>query len=295
MTKKIKKITKYILIPIVILLGLICALYLYIDYDINQRTNITYSFEMQNVNIDTSNHILKRGAHLLDIKGCTDCHGSDLSGKIFLDQVELGRISASNLTKGKGGLPPNYSYQDWINALRHGIGKDGKPLLFMPSHESTFLSKKDIDAIISYCQQIPSIDNCLPKNKLGPLVKVLTYFGKMPLLSVEMIDHNRPITSDVSSAVGISQGAYLSVSCAGCHRSNMQGGDPLAPGMSKVPSITNSGNLKNYSSDQFLTALRTGLKPTGQQMKDEDMPWKMTSKYTDDEIQSLYLYLKSLD
>lgn len=294
MTKRTYKRVKLILFGIILLLLIPIIGYLFIASNIDQRAVRKYTFKDEVIVIDTTKQNIQRGAHLIEIKGCTDCHGKDLSGKVFLNETGLGLISASNLTKGKGGLASDYGVKEWVLALKHGVNKDGKPLLFMPSHETALLSKQDINAIISYCERIKNVDRVLPESKIGPLVKILTYYDKMPLLPVEMIDHEKPMILQAEKNVGIAQGAYLAVSCRGCHRDNMDGGDPLVPGMPSVPSITKRGNLKNWNAEEFRIALKTGKTPSGHQMKNDEMPWKMTGKYTDDEIQSLYLYLKSL-
>jgi hypothetical protein len=40
--------------------------------------------------------------------------------------------------------------------------------------------------------------------------------------------------------------------------------------------------------------IRTGQTPEWKQMKQEDMPWQMTARYTGEELQSLYQFLQSL-
>jgi hypothetical protein len=45
---------------------------------------------------------LARGEHLLRIYGCQECHGADLSGRVFAD-IPLGHFVAPNLTSGQGG------------------------------------------------------------------------------------------------------------------------------------------------------------------------------------------------
>lgn len=88
-------------------------------------------------------------------------------------------------------------------------------------------------------------------------------------------------------------GKYLSVSCIGCHRTNFKGGDSPIPGMPPVPDITSSGNTDRWSLSQFIHTLRTGKTPEGKIMDNQNMPWKMTAKYTDEELQALYAFLKA--
>src|SRR5690606_15631536 len=111
------------------------------------RMNKIYAVVPQPITLPTDSATLVYGERLITTKGCNDCHGKDLGGKVFIDDAPLGLLVASNLTKGAGGLPPDYGVDDWMLALKHGIGQDQKPLLFMPSHEYTMLSEGDMAAI----------------------------------------------------------------------------------------------------------------------------------------------------
>ncbi|MCE6990024.1 c-type cytochrome [Dyadobacter sp. CY323] len=291
----ILKILKWTGIVLGAIVFILVTAYINVSINVNGRMNKTYTFSEEAIEIPSDSLTLARGKHLIAIKGCQDCHGTDLGGKIMNDDGAVGRLVASNLTKGSGGLPADYSDSDWLMALRHGVNKQGKPLIFMPSHETTLLSQEDMSALIAYCGRVPDVDRVMPKIDLGPVALVMSYLDKTPLLSVEKIDHNKPMVAQVDSNEGIEQGKYLSISCSGCHRSNMKGGEPLALGFPPVPDISRSGHVGKWSQDQFITTLTTGTTPEGHILKNEDMPWKMTAQYTQTELASLYQYLQSID
>lgn len=290
----IKKILKWTGIVLAGVLLLAVGAYLFVSLSMKSRMEKSYTFDKELIDIPTDSASIARGKHLVAIKGCQDCHGADLEGRVMNDDGPIGRLVAANLTKGKGGLPANYAVEDWLTALRHGVHQDGKPLLFMPSHETTLLSRQDMASLIAYCQQIPAKDHVLPENDLGPVALVMSYMGKMPLLSVEKIDHAKPMIAVADSSEGIAQGKYLAVSCSGCHRENFKGGEPLAPGFPPVPDITSAGHVGKWTKEQFLATLTTGKTPEGHVLKNEDMPWKMTAQYTTTELSSLYQYLQSI-
>ena len=181
MIRKILKWTGIFLAGIA--LAAICT-YAYMSVAMKGRMNKAYVFEKESIDIPADSAAIARGKHLVAIKGCQDCHGTHLEGKVMNDDGAIGRLVASNLTHGKGGLPTNYDASDWLAALRHGVHQDGKPLLFMPSHETTLLSQQDMAALIAYCRQIPKVDHVLPANDLGPVAVIMSYLDKMPLLSV---------------------------------------------------------------------------------------------------------------
>ncbi len=289
-----KKVLKRVGIVLGSLVMLALIFYAIAYFNIGHRITKTYMFQQGTIVVPSDSTSIAMGAHLVAIKGCTDCHGKNMAGKVMINDGGLGTLTAPNLTKGVGGLPNDYNTGDWLTALRHGVNKEGKPLLLMPSHESTLLKEKDMAAIIAYCQQLEPVNNELPPIEIGPVVRLMTFLGKMPLLSVEMIDHKVPMTGDIISGNLIAEGKYLAISCKGCHRDNMQGGAPLAPGFPEVPNITALGPSGSWTQGQFTTMLRTGKTPAGRQIDNENMPWKMTAQYTDDEITALYTYLHSL-
>src|SRR5262245_51931576 len=107
------------------------------------RLNKHYEVRPAPLAIATDAAALERGRHIAAIRGCTDCHGSGLGGTVFLDDPMIGRFAASNLTRGNGGVGASYGDVDWLRAIRHGVRKDGKPLMVMPSGEFFGLSDPD--------------------------------------------------------------------------------------------------------------------------------------------------------
>lgn len=80
--------------------------------------------------------------------------------------------------------------------------------------------------------------------------------------------------------------------CTHCHRKDLAGGpfpipDPNAP---QVPNLRAAGQ---WSLEQFETALRTGVRPFGNPLDPEYMPWR-DHNMTDEELEAIWLYLQSL-
>lgn len=263
-------------------------------FSVKSRINKQYQVDVEDIAATRDSAVLAYGSRLATAKGCRGCHGKDLGGKIFIDDAKLGIFYASNLTKGTGGLPADHSVEDWILALKHGIRKDGKPLLIMPSHEYTLLSRQDMSALISYMTTLPKIDREIPDQKLGPLAYILTELDKLPLIPAEMIDHSRKLVTGVEAEVSVEYGKYLSSACQGCHRHDMKGGEPIAPGFPVVADISSTGHVGGWTEEQFMTTLRTGKTPEGKVLNPTEMPWNMTSVYTDTELKALYVYLQSM-
>jgi mono/diheme cytochrome c family protein len=290
----IRKILKWTGISVLGLLVVGVVAYVAVRNNIQDRASRTYSFDAETLDIPKDSATIERGKHLSIIKGCQDCHGSDLGGKMMLDDGQVGKLAAANLTRGKGGLSADFSEKDWVMALRHGVNKAGQPLIFMPSHETTLLSEEDMASVIAYCMSVPPVDNTLPEMDLGPVAYVMSYLDKMPLLSVEKIDHNKPMIPKADKSGGAAQGKYLAISCTGCHRADFRGGEPLAPGLPPVPDLTSNGHVGKWSQEQFMHTLRTGVTPEGHRLKNEEMPWQMTAQYEDQELMALYKFFRSI-
>src|SRR6187399_1162717 len=177
----LKKILKVAGIIVGIIVVVIAEFYTKSYIAVHNRMDRTYTVTPQPVTVVKDSASLALGARLVKAKGCEDCHSKDLGGKVFVDDAALGKIIARNLTKGKGGLPKEHGIEDWVLALKHGIRKDGKPLIIMPSHEFTLLSEQDMASIIAYATQLPEVDRELPETTLGPLGVVLTDLGKIDL------------------------------------------------------------------------------------------------------------------
>ncbi|HMN31356.1 MAG TPA: hypothetical protein PKE45_24610, partial [Caldilineaceae bacterium] len=75
---------------------------------------------------------IQRGEHIATTIGlCKRCHGENLGGKVDFAVPGLVTIPTPNLTSGAGGIGSEYSDEDWVRAIRHGVGRDGRALMLM--------------------------------------------------------------------------------------------------------------------------------------------------------------------
>jgi mono/diheme cytochrome c family protein len=275
-----------------IILLAIAGVYAVSEYRINRDYNVA----MVAVAIHADEETVRRGHHIAVIRGCVDCHGENLAGKLFLDAQPVARLYSTNLTSGVGGVGASYSDADWVRAIRNGIGPDGKALLYMPSHEFYPLSDEDTGALIAYLRSVEPVDNVLPASRVGPVGRALFLAGQIPLLPAEMIDHRAQRPTAPTPGVTVEYGAYLSTGCIGCHGDNYSGGRiPGAPPSFPAPTnITpHETGIAEWTEEDFFRSLREGVRPDGSEI-DPFMPWQLTRQMTDDEIRAMWLYLRSL-
>ncbi len=260
--------------------------------------NRTYSVQVEPVAIPNDAASIAYGEHIANIRGCKTCHGKDLSGQIEFQDPLVGTIANANLTGGKGSEVIDYTTEDWVRSIRHGIGPDGKPLLIIPSEEHYVMSDADLGALLAYIQSLPPVDKKLPEMKIGPLPRLMYVLGQMDILvPAELIDHTAPRPPAPERGVTVAYGKYLAGLCSLCHGPGFSGG-PIPgtpPGDPPALNLTPAGELRGWTFEDFLTAMHSGLMPSGRHLRDEYMPYQtMFSDMTDEEWEAIWLFLKSL-
>jgi cytochrome c553 len=286
MFKKVFKWTGIVLGSLVLLLLLFYGIvYAKTEADIHK----VYAVKLQPLPIPDDSAAYTAGRHVAEIRGCVGCHGANLAtGEVFADENSpIGFIQASNITSGEGGI--QYTDQDWVRALRHGLGKDNKPLWFMPSHEICGLSNQDMAALISYVKKQPPVDKTTPQKSIKPLGRILTFLGEFPLLPATEIDHNATYADEVKPAINADYGNYLAVTCTGCHSANFKGAPSRSPEQPPIPDISSTGHLGNWTQQGFVQLFHTGKTPEGRVLS-KYMPVKSFT-YSDDELKAIYLFL----
>ena len=218
----------------------------------------------------------------------------DLSGTFLLDDPAIGQIYSANLTSGKGGKGAVYTDEDWVRALRTGVGSDGKPLMVMPSQHIRYMSDADLGAVIAYIKSVLPVDNESPEPKLTFMAQVLFGLGQFGKLPAEIIAEEGSAPQPPAPGITIEYGGYIArvAMCRDCHGADLTGGVAGGPGGPQTPSLTQGGELLVWTEADFIKAFRTGETPSGH-MLSADMPIK-EYQMSDQDLTALFLYLKSL-
>jgi mono/diheme cytochrome c family protein len=260
-----------------------------------RRVRKQYAITPNALAIPTDSTSIARGRHLAQAIGmCVECHGEQLDGQVMIDGP-LGRVAARNLTRGTGGSGALLTDADFVRAIRHGVGRNGRALMIMPAQDYVHFTDADLAAVIAYVKSVPPSDNALPDSRLGPLGRGLLVAGKLPVFPAERIDHAAASPAPVPEGT-TEYGAYIArIACMGCHGPALAGGRIEAGDPSWPPSsnLTVAGPLKSWSETDFVTLLRTGKRPNGVPVNGA-MPWKKAGRMTDEEIHALWLYLRSI-
>ena len=260
------------------------------------RLNKSYTIVPETVHIETDTASLERGERLTAVY-CIECHAEDLGGKPFFDDPALGRVPGANLTAGQGGIGRFYEDKDWVQAIRHGLAADGRPLLIMPSADYYYLSDQDLSDIIAYVKNVPPVDRIGASSIVRPVGRILLGAGVLSsLLNAEEIDHQAARPAAPEPGVTVAYGAYLVKpgGCLACHGADLAGARSPDPASPPAPNLTRGGHLTEWTEADFITALRTGATPDGHGIEARWMPWPGMANYTDEELKAIWLYIQSL-
>lgn len=269
----------------------VISVYALSSYRLNRRHDVP---PLPRLTLSNDSETLGRGGHIATSFGlCTQCHGEDFGGQLYLDGGPLGMVYGPNLTRGRGGIGGSLSDGDWIRAIRHGVGRDGASLLVMPSEKLTYLTDEDLTALVSYLKQLAPVDREVPPTELRFLGRALLMLGKLPLLAAEKV-RELPPRKTVDRSLSATYGLYIAnvASCRGCHRSTLSGGPMQAPGAPPASNLTPTG-IGAWTEADFVRTMRTGIRPNGKALH-PIMPWQNYRHMTDDELHAVWVYLKSL-
>lgn len=283
-----KKVLKWIGVIVGGLLALLILAAVGMSVAGNARLNKSYDITGEAITIPTDAESLARGEHLVNV-GCRGCHTADLTGEPIFDDPALGTIYAANIT----GLAITHTDEEIVRAIRHGVDKDGRPLMIMASETFVHFSEEDLGALVAYLKTIPQSGEETPEPDLSFLSKVLLTAGMLGNpFPAEFIDHDSSFTEMPEIGANVAYGEYLSYFCTSCHGAELAGGSPPDPNSPPSSNLTPAGDLGGWTQEDFMTTIRTGVTPTGRVL--EGMPWKSFAKFDDDELIGLWMYLQTL-
>jgi mono/diheme cytochrome c family protein len=319
-----KKFWKWVSIVLGVLAGLFVLSSVVIYSKTQARLSRVYDLPDETIVIPSHAVSIEDGRHIFRFRGCEACHSSGeyldlaapgqvlsphmkspsqdvphMEGHVYLDDPALGKVIASNLTPGKGGVGAGYKDRDWVHAIRHGVRPDGTPLLFMPSTEFYFLSDQDLGAVIAYIKSAPPVDHELPRSSLSWTGRVImALVPTITFIPAELVPHDAPRPVAPEPGITPEYGEYLTFSCKVCHGLSMAGG-PIPGFPSSWPPALNltfgtGSSLPAWTEAGFINTIRTGVTPDGRELRREYMPWRSYKFMDDEEIKAVWVYLQSL-
>ena len=219
-------------------------------------------------------------------------------------RLPFGELFSANLTPDQVTGIGRRSDGELARVLRHGVRADSRAAF--PLMEFQQLSDDDLTAILSFLRSRPAVANEVPEHRLSLLGKALMAFAIEPTSAPAPPPLHSPV-----AVRSVERGDYLAnrvASCASCHtdrdpRSGQLVGPAFGGGQrmdiaadpTKVfvpPNLTpdaDTSPVGKWSEDQFLARFRQGELVAG-----TPMPWGAFRRMTDDDVRSVYVYLRSL-
>jgi mono/diheme cytochrome c family protein len=220
-----------------------------------------------------------RGAHVAKLFGCHDCHGADLSGRLFFDEMPLARIAGPNLTLAMR----RQSDSDLARAIRSGVAVDGRSLWIMPSDAFSHLSDGETADLIAYLRTFPAKGSEQPAKVLGPVGRIGILIGKF---------RSAPAILKASAGTGLpdlgpqhARGRALARACVECHGQDLKG--------SAVVNAPDRMIAGAYDPADFERLLRTGVAAGGRRLglMSETAPNRFPA-FSHEEVAALHAYLR---
>jgi mono/diheme cytochrome c family protein len=216
------------------------------------------------------------GKRLIDVLGCTGCHGANLQGERFFE------LYASNLTREL----PKYSDAQFERLMRDGEHPTGREVWGMPSEIFQHLSEPDMAALIAYLRALkPGGQPTQPRLPWTKEVEDLIAKGEIKPAAAFVRDTKVLAPADLGAPHAL--GRYISrVTCAECHGPELKGNG------GRMPDLIVAGS---YTREEFERLMKQGV-PTGGRKLHELMTAvakERFSRMTPHERDALYAYLKA--
>ena len=261
------------------------------DRQMNRRVDV----KVGALALPTEAAAIERGRYLYSSRGCADCHGADGGGHKVIDGGGM-LIVAPHISAGAGSVTVAYRTEDWVRAIRHGVGPDGRPLMVMPSEDYNRLTDPDLGALVAYVKQMPAAQGQAAVIQLPPPVRVLYGLGMIKDAAAK-IDHNLPPAAPVPEGVTAEHGRYVAQMCVGCHGPGY-GGGKIPGGPPDWPAAANltpgaGGAMARYARvEDFMAMMRGGKRPDGSGIA--GMPFASLSQLNDTDLRALHAFLQTL-
>ena len=261
------------------------------DRQMNRRVDV----KVGALALPTEAAAIERGRYLYSSRGCADCHGADGGGHKVIDGGGM-LIVAPHISAGAGSVTVAYRTEDWVRAIRHGVGPDGRPLMVMPSEDYNRLTDPDLGALVAYVKQMPAAQGQAAVIQLPPPVRVLYGLGMIKDAAAK-IDHSLPPAAPVPEGVTVEHGRYVAQMCVGCHGPGY-GGGKIPGGPPDWPAAANltpgaGGVMARYARvEDFMAMMRGGKRPDGNAIA--VMPFASLSQLNDTDLRALHAFLLTL-
>ncbi|WP_421551233.1 c-type cytochrome [Pseudomonas yamanorum] len=260
--------------------------------------------------------LVKQGEYLARAGDCVACHtakgGKPFAGGLPME-TPIGTLYSTNITPDKTGLG-DYSFEDFDQAVRHGVAKNGSTLYpAMPYPSYARVSESDMQALYAYFMK--GVEPVAQANKDSDIPWPLSM--RWPLAGWRWMF--APKVEDYQAQAGadpvISRGAYLVEGlghCGACHTPRaltmqekslsasdgsafLSGSAPLEGWIAKSLRGDHKDGLGSWSEEQLVQFLKTGRSDRSAVFGGmSDVVVHSMQYMSQDDLTAIARYLKSL-
>jgi mono/diheme cytochrome c family protein len=260
-------------------------------------------------NQPTGAALVERGRYLATAADCVACHsvpgGQPYAGGLAF-KLPIGTIYSSNITPDRKVGIGGWSDAQFVRAMRHGVGADGKDLYpAFPYTAYSHMSTDDVLAIRAYLQTVRPVSVQVDANQLSfPFNQRYLMRGwKLLFMPRARMDADPRQTAEWNRGAYLVEGAGH---CAECHTPRnllfgLKGGQKFGGATTqgwKAYNITSDpkAGIGNWSVDEIAQYLGTGHAP-GRGSASGSMAEAVSlslSRLTPADLRAMAVYLKSV-
>lgn len=258
---------------------------------------------------------LANGQYMFWAGGCESCHAApDAKGDDLLKlgggqtlTTPFGIFHVPNISPDKENGIGSWSTLDFVNAMKLGVGKDGKhlyPAFPYPSYQR--MTMADILDLKAFLDTLEPVSDVVPDHELPFPFNIRRGLGLWQRLYID----GKDFTPDPAASAEINRGGYLVEGpghCGECHSPrNIAGatiadlafsGGPAPEGKGTVPNITvdEETGIGSWSEDDLVTLFQTGFTPNFDSVGGPmAVVQRNLAKLSEDDLKAIAAFLKSL-
>lgn len=276
---------------------------------------LTAALSIYSVSVVAQSESVSKGEYLARLGNCVACHtvenGAPFAGGLKMHVPLVGYIYSTNITPDPETGIGHYSLEDFDNAMRLGIAKDGHNLYpAMPYPSYAKISEEDMQALYDYFMQ--EVKPVRAANIANEIESPMDARWPLSIWNALMLDTAR-YKADPQQSEAWNRGAYLIQGlghCGACHTPRgillqEKGLDQTHPDFlsgaeldhwsaSSLNGDVNSG-LGRWTEEDLYLFLKTGRNQFGKAFGTMvEVINNSTSHMTDNDLRAMSVYLKSL-
>ncbi|PHI28065.1 cytochrome c [Budvicia aquatica] len=273
------------------------------------------AFAAETVNYQDEN-LIKQGEYLARAGDCVACHtasgGQPFAGGLPIESP-IGTIFSTNITPDKSTGIGDYSFTDFDNAVRHGIGKDSTLYPAMPYPSYARVTDADMQALYAYFMH--GVKPVNQANKPTDIVWPLSMRWPLSFWRWTFAPEVKEFKAPVDQDPVVARGAYLVEGlghCGACHSPRgigmqekaltaedgelyLSGGEPMDGWVPKNLRGDLKDGLGSWTEAQLVQFLTTGrTEHTAVFGGMSDVIVQSMQYMTDDDLTAIVRYLKTL-